>query len=93
MDQEIVQSKNNHLQYGNKTKFDSFFSRPYYYQRIPHSNLLLVAIDPMHTSCVRTLSTAPVVIDYEDEFPCNKLYLNHMHRRRIEECFTEHPEV
>lgn len=30
---------------------------------------------------------------YPEEFPCYKLKLNDLPRRRLDECFTEHPDV
>lgn len=39
------------------------------------------------------LTAAPEKIEYQEEFPCYKLKLNDLPRRRLEECFTEHPDV
>lgn len=68
-------------------------SRPYYYNRIPHSNLLLVVVDASHSSCKVKVSAQPTKMEYPEDFPCYKLSLNDLHRRRLDECFTEHPEV
>lgn len=42
--------------------------------------------------CGRTLSTEGKVIQYEEEFPCHKLEMNNLMRRRLDECFTTHEE-
>lgn len=68
-------------------------SRPYYYQRIPHSNLLLVVVDASFSTCHTHVSAQPTKMEYDEEFPCYKLSLNDLPRRRLDECFTEHPEV
>ncbi|XP_055682880.1 voltage-dependent calcium channel subunit alpha-2/delta-3 [Lutzomyia longipalpis] len=67
-------------------------SRPYYIKRIPHSNLVLVVVNTMYSSCYRLLTAEPQVIEYNVEFPCHKLAMNYLPRRRLEECFTEHPD-
>lgn len=70
------------------------YFRPFFFKRIPYSNLLLVVIDAAHSTCNRIVSSALTEIKYEDEeFPCYKLNLNDLPRRRLDECFTEHPEV
>uniref|UniRef100_A0A1A9WAF6 Uncharacterized protein n=1 Tax=Glossina brevipalpis TaxID=37001 RepID=A0A1A9WAF6_9MUSC len=38
------------------------------------------------------LTTKPQPIEYETEFPCYKLNMSFNERRRIEECYTEHPD-
>lgn len=68
-------------------------SRPYYFNRIPHSNLLLVVVDASHSTCAVHVSAQPTEMVYGEEFPCYKLSLNDLPRRRLDECFTEHPEV
>uniref|UniRef100_A0A1B0CZ82 Uncharacterized protein n=1 Tax=Phlebotomus papatasi TaxID=29031 RepID=A0A1B0CZ82_PHLPP len=67
-------------------------SRPYYIKRIPHSNLILVVVNTMYSSCYRFLTAEPQVILYNVSFPCHKLAMNYLPRRRLEECFTEHPD-
>lgn len=37
-------------------------------------------------------TTEPETIPYTTQFPCHKLYLNDLPRRRLEECYTEHPD-
>lgn len=44
------------------------------------------------TNLVR-VSAAPTEMKYKEEFPCYKNPLNNMLRRRLDECFTEHPDV
>lgn len=39
------------------------------------------------------LTASPQEIEYEELFPCYKLKLNDLPRRRLEECYTEHPDV
>lgn len=74
-----------------KKNFHSF--RPYFFKRIPYSNLLLVVVNAEHQSCNPDMTSSPVEIVYEQEFPCHKLKLNDLPRRRLDECFTEHPDV
>ncbi|KAK2575608.1 hypothetical protein KPH14_011312 [Odynerus spinipes] len=72
-------------------------SRPYYAQRVPHTNLLLVVIDSMFPTCYDRLQVTPVTIspfEYTngmEDRPCHKIPLNDLKRRRLEGCFTEHP--
>lgn len=72
-------------------------SRPYFIKRIPRSNLLLVVVNstfpPVDPNRKNNETTEPVEIVYDSEFPCHKLNLNDLPRRRLEECFTEHPDV
>lgn len=68
--------------------------RPYFFQRIPYSNLLLLVIDASQSpGCSVKVSAQPTEMGYDEEFPCYKLSLNDLERRRLDECFTEHPEV
>lgn len=69
------------------------YSRPFHVKRIPKSNLILVIVKVMYSTEPRKLSTHPVPIFYDTEFPCYKLNMSFLERRRIEECFTEHPDV
>lgn len=68
-------------------------SRPYFFKRIPYSNLLLVVVNTEHQSCNPYVTSSPVEIEYDEKFPCHKLKLNDLPRRRLDECFTEHPDV
>jgi len=67
-------------------------NRPFYVNRIPRSNLLLVVINAMHSMNDMKLSTEPVELDVETEYgvekPCHKLYMNSLERRRLDECFV-----
>lgn len=68
-------------------------SKPYFVKRIPKSNLLFVSVNALFGSCVRKMSVEPQLITYNNAFPCNKLNMNFWPRRRLDECFTEHPDV
>lgn len=39
------------------------------------------------------MTAEPQDILYQTEFPCHKLNLTNMARRRLDECFTDHPDV
>lgn len=67
--------------------------RPYFFQRIAHTNLLLVVVDGAHSTCAVRVSAKPTQMEYPEEFPCYKLSLNDLPRRRLDDCFTEHPDV
>ena len=43
----------------------------------------------MFPTCYRKFSAAPEDISNET-FPCNKLSMNYLPRRRLDECYTEH---
>ncbi|KAJ3622682.1 hypothetical protein MTP99_018970 [Tenebrio molitor] len=69
--------------------------RNYYIKKIPHSNLLFVAINetmpkPLN---VRPITTSPRKIIYDESFDysCQKLELNNLARRRLAGCYNEHP--
>ncbi|XP_037048766.1 voltage-dependent calcium channel subunit alpha-2/delta-3 [Bradysia coprophila] len=69
------------------------YSRPYFFKRIPYSNLILVVVNHEHQSGNQYLTASPVILDYEHAvFPCYKLSMNSYERRRLDECFTEHPD-
>lgn len=72
--------------------YHNVYFRPHFAKRIPKSNLLMVVIDAMHESCMETLTTKPQPIEYEIKSPCHKLKMNDLPRRRLDECFTEHPD-
>ena len=73
----------------------------YFAKRIKRSNLLLVVVDALYRSDNSTiLTSAPQKVVHnsteEEDYgalPCVKKKLNYLKRRRIEECFTEHPDV
>ncbi|XP_014474755.1 PREDICTED: voltage-dependent calcium channel subunit alpha-2/delta-3 isoform X2 [Dinoponera quadriceps] len=79
------------------TNHSDYCSRPYYAQRVTHTNLLLVVVDSMYPTCYRRLEVTPVNIEPTEytngtaEKPCHKIPLNALKRRRLESCFTEHP--
>lgn len=68
--------------------------RPYFAKRVPRSNLLIIIVDNEHPSDHVILSAAPQVIAHNatEELPCVKTRLNFLPRRRLEECYTEHPD-
>ncbi|XP_032665097.1 voltage-dependent calcium channel subunit alpha-2/delta-3 isoform X2 [Odontomachus brunneus] len=78
------------------TNHSDYCSRPYYAQRVAHTNLLLVVVDSMYSTCYRRLEVTPVNIEPAEytndtiEKPCHKIPLNTLKRRRLENCFTEH---
>lgn len=68
--------------------------RPYNLNRIPYSNLLLVVVNVEISQCSHRVSATATEMHYAtEEFPCYKLQLNDLPRRRLDECFTEHPDV
>ena len=67
--------------------------RPFYIKKIPRTNLLLVVINVLMPSKGTKKTTEPQRQVYDTLFPCYKLNMSFYERRRIEECFTEHPEV
>jgi hypothetical protein len=68
--------------------------RPHLVQRIPHTNLLLVAIKSMFETCERKVMSSPVEIRYNGTDPdCQKLFLNELPRRSLSGCFSENPLV
>ena len=60
-------------------------------RRINNSNLLLIAVDG-RDDCGIELSTDGKVIQYNETFPCHKLEMNNLLRRRLDECFTQHED-
>lgn len=70
-------------------------SKPYFIKRIPRSNLLIVVINSSYVAVDPNYkeTTEPITVSYTTQFPCHKLSLNDLPRRRLEECYTEHPEV
>ncbi|XP_018059590.1 PREDICTED: voltage-dependent calcium channel subunit alpha-2/delta-4-like isoform X2 [Atta colombica] len=79
------------------TNHSDYCSRPFYAQRVAHTNLLLVVVDSMYPTCYKRLEVTPVNIsplEYTNstgDKPCHKIPLNTLKRRRLENCFTEHP--
>ncbi|XP_038110145.1 voltage-dependent calcium channel subunit alpha-2/delta-3 isoform X2 [Culex quinquefasciatus] len=68
--------------------------RPYFAKRIPRSNLLMIIVENEYPSDHVVLSAAPQDINYNvsEGLPCVKTRLNFLPRRRLEECYTEHPD-
>lgn len=68
-----------------------------YNLQVAHTNLLLVVVDSMYPTCYRRLEVTPVNVEPAEytnstiEKPCHKIPLNALKRRRLENCFTEHP--
>ncbi|XP_018338432.1 PREDICTED: voltage-dependent calcium channel subunit alpha-2/delta-4-like isoform X2 [Trachymyrmex septentrionalis] len=80
------------------TNHSDYCSRPFYAQRVAHTNLLLVVVDSMYPTCLDiTLEVTSVnILPFEytnstGEKPCHKIPLNTLKRRRLKNCFTEHP--
>ncbi|KAK5639073.1 hypothetical protein RI129_011565 [Pyrocoelia pectoralis] len=68
--------------------------RPFYLKQIPHTNLLLIAINiEEEETCYFMHSNALQDIVYENDttFPCQKLYLNNLPRSPLTGCYNEHP--
>lgn len=75
----------------------STFHRPFHAHGIPNSNLLLVVINKIESVADSywfegAMKTEAQVMEtysqYGVEFPCHKLYMNDLHRRRLTECFV-----
>ncbi|XP_020292815.1 voltage-dependent calcium channel subunit alpha-2/delta-3 isoform X2 [Pseudomyrmex gracilis] len=79
------------------TNHTDYCSRPFYAQKVAHTNLLLLVVDSMYWTCYKRLEVTPVTIspfEYTNgtaDKPCHKIPLNALKRRRLEHCFTEHP--
>lgn len=79
------------------TNHSDYCSRPFYAQRVTHTNLLLVVVNSMYPTCYKRLEVTPISIsplEYTNstvDKPCHKIPLNALKRRRLKSCFTEHP--
>ncbi|XP_029664850.1 voltage-dependent calcium channel subunit alpha-2/delta-3 isoform X2 [Formica exsecta] len=79
------------------TNHSDYCSRPFYAQKVTHTNLLLVVVNSMYSTCYERLEVTPVNIsplEYTNstaDKPCHKIPLNALKRRRLKNCFTEHP--
>ncbi|KAL5289197.1 CACNA2D4.2 family protein [Megaselia abdita] len=65
------------------------YSRPFHIKKIPKSNLFIVIIKVMYSTQVRKPPLRPEQISYDTPFPCYKLNMSFLERRRLEECFVE----
>lgn len=65
--------------------------------KVPHTNLLLLVVNVLPSTCEVRLSIEPEIIEVDtftnatEGRPCHKIPLNDLSRRRLESCFTEHP--
>lgn len=77
------------------------FHRPFFVNKIPNSNLLLIVINKINDTAladssksVEVLSTKPFEMEtglqYGVPHPCHKLYMNTFERRRLDECFVSY---
>ncbi|KYN22132.1 Voltage-dependent calcium channel subunit alpha-2/delta-4 [Trachymyrmex cornetzi] len=80
------------------TNHSTYCSRPFYAQRVAHTNLLLVVVDSMYPTCLDIkLEVTPVnispleYINSMGDKPCHKIPLNTLKRRKLKNCFTKHP--
>lgn len=80
------------------------FFRPYYVKSISHTNLLLIVVRAMFSSCPKDASTEFVELEYPDEEEPRipscikhiKQDLNNLKtypRRRLAGCYNSHPQV
>ncbi|XP_031786318.1 voltage-dependent calcium channel subunit alpha-2/delta-3 isoform X1 [Nasonia vitripennis] len=89
----------------NETNFNKPFSSgpddcslPFYAQRVPHTNLLLIVVKTDQSTCYDKMDVTPYEIfpytidGNATEFPCHKIPLNNLFRRRLEHCFTRHED-
>lgn len=73
-------------------------NRPFFVNRIPNSNLLLIVINKINDITIEAsasespMTTEPIEmetgIQYGVVHPCHKLYMNTLERRRLDECFV-----
>ncbi|KAI4468324.1 voltage-dependent calcium channel subunit alpha-2/delta-related [Holotrichia oblita] len=68
-------------------------TKRYYIKLIPRSNLVLVTVVFNYTDAEKTFSTEPERVVYNDMYPCQKLQLNELTRRRLSGCFNTHEDV
>nr|CAD7461514.1 unnamed protein product [Timema tahoe] len=71
----------------------SHCSRPFHLRHIPYSNLVLVVVETLYPTCYRRLSVAPMEVYYNySKYPCQKVQLNELPRRKRMGCFSDHPQ-
>ncbi|XP_046751290.1 voltage-dependent calcium channel subunit alpha-2/delta-3 isoform X2 [Diprion similis] len=71
-------------------------SRPFYAEKVPSTNLVLVVVNASYTSLYDRIEILPTEMRPESypngqEFPCHKLNLTHLGRRGLEGCYAEDP--
>ncbi|XP_012258543.2 voltage-dependent calcium channel subunit alpha-2/delta-3 [Athalia rosae] len=72
-------------------------SRPFWAEKVPRTNLVLVVIDTLHSSPYERLEVDPEELtprfytNGTQDAPCHKLDLNRLERRGLEGCYTDHP--
>lgn len=54
---------------------------------------MMIVINNLCGKSLKKLSASPEELRYFKEYPCYKLDMNELPRRRLEGCFTEHEEV
>ncbi|KAK9685704.1 Neuronal voltage-dependent calcium channel alpha 2acd [Popillia japonica] len=67
-------------------------TKRYFIKLIPRSNLILVAIIFNYTGSEKQFSTEPEMVVYNEPYPCQKLQLNELTRRRLSGCFNTHED-
>ncbi|KAJ8670394.1 hypothetical protein QAD02_001653 [Eretmocerus hayati] len=71
---------------------------PFYARRVRYTNLMLVIVKTDRNSCYDKLDVSPYEIfpytigDNATEWPCHKIQLNTLYRRRLEHCVTRHDD-
>nr|CAD7409036.1 unnamed protein product [Timema poppensis] len=66
---------------------------PFHLRHIPYSNLVLVVVETLYPTCYRRLSVAPMEVYYNySKYPCQKVQLNELPRRKRMGCFSDHPQ-
>ncbi|CAB0031950.1 unnamed protein product [Trichogramma brassicae] len=68
------------------------------YDIVPHTNLIFVIVKTDQQSCYDKMDVSPhEIFPYTvngniTEFPCHKIPLNNLYRRRLEHCHTQHED-
>ncbi|XP_046603816.1 voltage-dependent calcium channel subunit alpha-2/delta-3 isoform X1 [Neodiprion virginianus] len=79
------------------TNVSDYPSRPFYAEKVPFTNLVLVVVNVSYPSSYERIELHPTEIRPEfysnggQEFPCHKLNLTHLERRGLEGCYAEDP--
>ncbi|KAL7294695.1 hypothetical protein TKK_0011996 [Trichogramma kaykai] len=91
----IVNSTNYHKSFTNR---EDDCALQFYAQRVPHTNLIFVIVKTDQQSCYDKMDVSPhEIFPYTvngniTEFPCHKIPLNNLYRRRLEHCHTQHED-